>query len=94
MKNLYESVKIFCFKKFPDASNIDHLRKLNDETMEAIETPFDIEEYADCLIALLGAANKSGFNYDELLKASKEKLFICEKRKWKKLKNGTYQHIS
>ena len=90
---LYNSMGKFSMEKFPDASPIEHLLKVKNEADEAINCPHDIVEYADILLSLFGAAYKAGFSYEELMKASKKKLEICKERKWRKLEDGTYQHI-
>ena len=78
---------------FSDAGSVEHLRKLHEETDEAIECPEDISEYADCLGAIFGAAYKQGFSFEQLLNASFDKLEINKSRKWQKLPDGTYRHI-
>lgn len=93
MDLIYERMGSFVYKRFSDANEIDHLEKLKQEAQEAKESPKDIIEYADCLLCLFGAANKAGFTYNQLLEATRDKLFICENREWKKKPDGTYQHI-
>lgn len=78
---------------FPDATSSDHLRKLKQETDEAINDPKDVSEYSDCLIALFAAVNRSGFTYDDLVNSTYCKLKINEQRKWLKNSDGTYQHF-
>jgi hypothetical protein len=92
-EELYNDLGEWTKEVFPDADSIAHLYKLKDETEEAIKTPTDITEYADCLMAIFGASYKAGFAYDELILACKNKLSINKTRKWIKGKNNTYQHI-
>lgn len=89
---LFNNMGRFAVKEFPEAGSIEHLKKLKQEADEAIEKPNDLEEYADILLALFGAAYKAGFTYEQLLKASKSKFEVVQKRKWIKLPDGTYQH--
>jgi len=77
-KELYNDLGEWTKKIFPDADSVAHLFKLKDETDEAIKTPNDIMEYADCLMAIFGASYKAGFTYDELMSACKDKLAIIK----------------
>jgi predicted house-cleaning noncanonical NTP pyrophosphatase (MazG superfamily) len=91
---LYELMGKFSIETFPKADSVDHLKKLQSETLEAIEDPKDVYEYADCLLCIFGAAYKAGFSYEELKLASETKLYVNKNRKWEKLEDGTYQHIN
>jgi len=93
MKELYTLMGKFAKETFPDAGPVEHLRKLVQEAEEAIDDPANIEEYADCLLTIFGAAAKANFFYKELLQAAQEKLGKVQKRKWKRNSDGTYQHI-
>jgi len=93
MKRLFISIKEWSEKTFPDAVSTDHLRKLKQEVDEAINDPNDILEYSDCLIALLASVNRSGFTFDDLIKATHRKLKINKGRKWIKNLDGTHQHL-
>lgn len=90
---IYDRMGSFAAKTFYDATAVDHLEKLKQEAQEAKDKPNDIEEYADCLLCLFGAATKAKFTFNELLEATINKLFIVENREWKKKPDGTYQHI-
>lgn len=90
---IYERMVSFAAKRFYDATATDHLEKLKQEAQEAKDNPEDIEEYADCLLCLFGAATKAKFTFGELLEATRNKLFIVENREWKKKPDSTYQHI-
>ncbi len=90
---LYYDIGEFSVKIFHDAKPVDHLKKLRNESLEAIEKPDDVYEYSDCLLALLAAAYKSGFSPEYLINSSFEKLEILRNRKWEKIEDGTYQHI-
>jgi hypothetical protein len=92
-KHLYKLVGKLCYKLFPKAGAIEHITKLKQEADEVIETPKDIEEYADCLFALISASVKAGFTCDELINATTEKAIINSNRKWKEMPDGTHQHI-
>lgn len=93
MEDLYNSIGLWVKSAFPEAGTVDHLLKLRHEAMDAINSPGDITEYADCLIALLGASFKVGFDYDSLLNATNSKLLVNTTRSWKKESDGTYQHV-
>jgi len=89
---LFDAMGKFAVEKFPDAGSIEHLKKLKHEADEAIAEPQNLVEYADILLALFGAAYKAGFTYEQLLEASEGKFEIVQKRTWKRLDDGTYQH--
>ena len=89
---LFDAMGKFAVEKFPDAGSIEHLKKLKHEADEAIAEPKNLVEYADILLALFGAAYKAGFTYEQLLEASEGKFKIVQKRNWKRLEDGTYQH--
>ena len=89
---LFDAMGKFTVEKFPDAGSVEHLKKLKHEADEAIAEPQNLVEYADILLALFGAAYKAGFTYEQLLEASEGKFEIVQKRNWKRLDDGTYQH--
>jgi len=89
---LFAEMGSFAVQTFPDAGSVEHLKKLKHEADEAIAEPQNVEEYADCLLALFGAAHKAGITYETLLNASAGKLEIVKQRSWNKLPDGTYQH--
>lgn len=75
----------------PPTAPLNHLLK---EVQEAIEKPQDIVEYADCMLLLLDAAAKAGFNTNQLIEASFHKLRICEGREWAEAdENGVREHV-
>lgn len=70
------------------------LNHLKDEIEEISKEPKDIYEYADAMMLLLDAANISGYNYDDIIQAVKEKFEICKKRKWSEPdERGIRRHI-
>lgn len=82
--------KTFGFQKSIEPT-IYHLQ---DEITEILKDPKDIYEYADAMMLLIDAAHISGYNYDELIQAVKEKFEICKKRKWGEPdENGVVHHI-
>lgn len=91
-KRLYNSIGEFSKKTFSDSGSVEHLLKLKQEADEAIKDPDNIKEYADILIALLGASYKANFTFEELMNATKDKLKVLKKREWIKQEDGTYQH--
>ena len=94
MKNVFNLIKSWSFTAFPDATPENHLRKALHEINEAIQVPNDKEEYADITIALFSAVSRAGISYDEYLSAIEHKLKVNEKRKWKRLSDGTHQHVN
>ena len=92
MKDLYNDMAEFSFKAFPDADEKDHLVKLIHEATEARVSCKDIEEYADCLLALFGACAKAGISYSKLILTAKGKMEVNKARTWERQKDGTYQH--
>jgi phage gp29-like protein len=90
---IFDAMGEFVVRVFPDATPADHMRKLSDESLESAECTDDIMEFADCLLCIYGAAFKSGFSYTDLHAAAMRKLIINRARKWRKLPDGTYQHI-
>ena len=89
---LFNSIGEWSKNAFPDAGSIEHIIKLKHEAQEVIEAPYDIKEYADCMIALLAAAYKADISFFELVEAVESKLEVNKNRKWTKLSDGTYQH--
>ena len=92
MKIVFEQIREFVNKTFPEAGSKQHLLKAKQEIKEAIESN-DITEYADVIIAMFAAATKSDYSFLDLEQAIKRKMIVNKKRKWKKLKDGTHQHI-
>lgn len=92
MSQLFDSIGNWSATAFPDASTIDHIKKLKDEADEVIKEPSDIEEYADCVIALFAGAWKAEITFNILVGAIDQKLEVNKKREWVKLPNGVYQH--
>lgn len=75
----------------PPSAPLNHLLK---EVQEAIDSPQDIIEYADCLLLLLDAAAKAGFNTQQLILAAFIKLDECRQRKWAEPdENGVSEHV-
>jgi hypothetical protein len=100
MKKIFEQ-KEFVFEKFTDATTIDHIKKLIIEANELKKATLHehpdkliLDEYADCLLCVFGAAAKEGFSYNDLVVACNEKIGINLKREWIKLSDGTYQHLT
>lgn len=92
MQDLIHNVTQFSNDTFPDATAQHHYKKLSQEAIEAMSKPYDIEESADCLIALICAFDKSGFSFDQVKAAAARKMIINKQRNWVRLPDGTYQH--
>ena len=58
------------------------LKHLAKEAQEAIASPGDASEYADCFILVCDAARRSGMSLDRLLQAVADKLEINRQRHW------------
>jgi hypothetical protein len=92
-ETLYEAVVNVAFKIFPKASHIAHLKKVIVEAEEALQDPDDVFEYADCLIAILGAMAKKGFSFEHIYNVTNIKLGVIKDRTWEILPDGSYQHV-
>lgn len=93
IKYLYRFIGNLSYTLFPNAGPVEHIKKLKQEADEVITEPNNLEEYADCLFALISASVKAGFTLDDLLNAAHKKALINQKRKWKLMQDGTHQHI-
>lgn len=84
---------------FPAAKAESFLYHLLDEVKELhssiiTDDPERRLEFADCLILLVGAADKVGMTYQDLFDAVQEKFEINKTRKWGKPDaNGVVNHI-
>ena len=63
------------------------LKHLQKEVKEALAQQNDVSEYADCLLLVLDAARRAGFNSHMLLDAAITKLHINIHREWPKLQD-------
>lgn len=61
---------------------IGPLKHLALEVQECLDKPDDLEEYADCMLLLVDASRRAGFDIETLLDASIKKLAKCKKRQW------------
>ena len=70
---------------------LEHLKL---EAQEAIESPKDIKELADCFILIMDATRRSGFVWEELLMATDLKLEEVKNRVYLRTPEGIpCQHI-
>lgn len=70
---------------------IAHLRK---EVEELWKEPFSTEEYADCLMLLLDAAERAGLTTDLIVKETFAKLEVNKQREWGEPdEHGAVDHI-
>jgi hypothetical protein len=74
-----------------DMTETAHL-KVAKEAVEFSENP-TLEEAADILICLYGAAFYRGWTLDDLECAIARKMNINRRRKWERQEDGTWQHI-
>ena len=85
------SSKAFGSRKVRDC--LGPLHHLKEEVQELIEDTDDTMEWADCVLLLLDAAWRKGHSLQDLFDFAEAKLKINKKRKWKKSKNGVFNHI-
>lgn len=61
---------------------------------ELIPAPDDITEYADAFLLLLDALRRAGYTFDDLLRASMDKIEVNKNREWAGPdENGVSRHI-
>lgn len=75
-------------ENFGSVGPIGPLRHLIKEAEEAIASPEDPHEYADCLMLVLDAARRAGFPFPDLIDAAVEKMEILKGRTYPKPKDG------
>lgn len=63
---------------------IGALKHLQQEAQEAIESPYDLMEYADCQILIWDATRRAGFTFDDLYAAVAAKQAINKTRTFPK----------
>ena len=92
---LQDQTTYFANDTFGNTSDpLPPLHHLKEEVDELIEAPGDITEFADCFILLVQAAKRSGFNMNDLYKASREKHRINTQREWGAPDaNGVVKHV-
>ena len=93
MKKEYKRISRFAENTFPDVEAKTHAKKLIEEANELYQEPTDITEVADCMIALIGTASKSGFTLKDIKRAINEKLEIIESVEWIEQEDGTFKSI-
>lgn len=74
--------------------SIGPLKHLEKEAKEAQEKQDDIMEYADCLLLVIDASRRAGFDITALIIAAEQKLIINRNRQWPKMGvNDAVEHI-
>jgi hypothetical protein len=58
------------------------IQKLKDEVDELLNDPVSLEEYADCMILLLGAMGRLGIDVQSIFGLIKAKHFVNQARQW------------
>lgn len=86
----FEKMTGLASKVFTKADSSTHLIKIKEEVDEALES-YEIEEFADILLALYAAVGKAGYSENQLKSAAEKKLKTLKKRKWD-FQNGQYHH--
>lgn len=61
---------------------IGALKHLREEIQEVLQSPYDKEEYADCVFLIFDAARRAGITYKELTNSIWDKLQKNKNRKW------------
>lgn len=92
-EQIYREHGRFVRETFPDHTLAGHIAKLKTECDEIMNDPNDVMEFADVLLVFMSMANTAGFDPREILTAAEIKLNINRSRKWRKLHDGTYQHL-
>lgn len=64
---------------------IGALKHLKKEADECLKDPSDIKEYVDCLLLILDASRRAGFNIIKLLDAAEDKMVENKLRVWPKI---------
>jgi hypothetical protein len=83
--------EVFGQNRTPDGE-IAHL--LKEVEKELTTDPHDINEYADCLLLLLGAARNAGHAADDVVDAAWEKLEVNRHRDWAEPgPDGVVEHV-
>lgn len=93
-EKLYKAIESWSLETFTNSSEKEQLGKLLKEAVEAMSSPGDISEYADCIICLIGAAARAGYTFEQLLQATSDKFDINKLRDWTRKEDGEYQHKS
>lgn len=69
-------------RQFPHATAATQLAHLRQEVEELIGDPNDLMEYADVFALMLSALYSSGYSFEDLVGAMREKLVINQSRNW------------
>lgn len=70
---------------------LNHLAK---EVQEALESPHDLNEYADLLLLTFDATRRAGFSHSSLVSAAWNKLERNRQREWQKPNaDGSVEHV-
>jgi predicted house-cleaning noncanonical NTP pyrophosphatase (MazG superfamily) len=79
---------------FPREGTVQKLEHLFEEIKELIDSPDDLEEWADCFSLLFDAARKQGLSSTEIVTAMRAKFEKNKLRKWDDGgDNGVYHHV-
>lgn len=70
------------------------IRHLHKEVLELLAAPYDSEEYADCFLLLMDAAQIAGHSYDDTVAAIRRKFEINKARTWGPTgADGVIEHV-
>lgn len=94
-QNMQDDIAGFTDEVFGASTPVSKLHHLTEEVQELIDAPDDKMEWADCMILLIDAAKKAGYDMDDLYQAVQSKMEINKKRKWGAPdENGVVRHVS
>jgi NTP pyrophosphatase (non-canonical NTP hydrolase) len=107
LQKLMDWNRDFCRRVFPKHADdpvapLHHLKEEVEEVIESVKwdqasdklEDSTLEEYADCLILLVGSATRLGITAEQLLEASFDKMQKNEERDWGEPdEKGVYKHI-
>lgn len=86
-QELFNSITRWQEETFPNSTALSKVHHLTEEIYEltndiVLKKETVRLEFADCFILLMGAANRVGLSYEDLVNAIQEKHEINLKRKW------------
>lgn len=74
-------------------ANFRKLAKEATEAANAVSLDAQLEEIADCRICLMAAEAASGWSEADIRYAVAIKMAVNRRRKWRRLDDGTWQHV-
>ena len=81
-QQLFAAVREWQTKQFGNPGPLAKIKHLAREVSELERDPQSAEEYADCLMLLIGAWAESGRSCEDFIRATEAKLAVNKTRKW------------